>query len=502
VGSITRIARGILARISASAVLKKENSVMPSQENEKAMDGLLRRSLAHDSIASSDCPDAEFLAAYFDQSLGADEAAGYELHFSQCTRCREQLAAMARASGEQTADAALEPALVGARPAQAIALGHGRVDAQVKPSAPSAAPFEVKAPAGKSAESRWLNLKWLIPVAAMLVLGTFVFMRFASHETTIGLNNQVAMSKSAPPPQEQAALEPEKKAGDVGTPDKSAPKNQPSAAGKFSSPQSSARPAASAAPNSESTQTQSKENSPPRGGNASRSAVAATARPSQGTAGRASALQLQKQSGGVAAGAAVQEYRNAASEPAPPAPAPELNSSMPKIVVETDSVNAVKSPAPAPPPSAEQKSQAFGVTGQSPRGSTATKSLAKTKPAQARYAETVITTPDSDVFYRIATGGFVEISEDSGVTWQRQLLNPSAEFTAGSAPEPRICWLVSRSGIVFLTEDAKNWRQIPSPTSEDLIAVLAKSASNATVTSDDDRKWTTDDAGKNWHAVK
>ena len=473
---------------------------MPSQENEKAMDGLLRRSLAHDSIASGDCPDAEFLAAYFDQSLGADEAARYELHFSQCTRCREQLAAMARASGEQTADAALEPVLVGTRPAQAIASGPGRVAAQGKPA--SATPFEVKAPARKSTDSRWLNLKWLIPVAAMLVLVTFIFMRFPSHEATIGLNNQIAMSKSAPPPQEQAASESEKKASDVGASDKSALKNEPSAAGRRSSPQSSAKPAASAAPNSESTQTQGKENSPPRGDTASRSAVATTARSSQGTAGLTSTLQSQKQSGGVAAGAAVQEYRNAAAEPAPAAPAPELNASLPKIAVATDSANAVRSPAPAPSPSAERKSQAFGVTGQNLRGSTATNSLAKTKPAQARYTETVITTPDSDVFYRIAAGGFVEISENGGVTWQRQLLNPSAQFTAGSAPEPRICWLVGRSGIVFLTEDGKNWRQIPSPMSEDLIAVVAKSASNATVASDDDRKWTTDDAGKSWHAVK
>ena len=474
---------------------------MPSQENEKAMDGLLRRSLAHDSIASGDCPDAEFLAAYFDQSLGADEAAGYELHFSQCTRCREQLAAMARASGEQTADAALEPVLVGAQPAQAIASGPGRVAAQAKPA--SATPFEVKVPATrKSTDSRWLNLKLLIPVAAMLVLGTFIFMRFASHEATIGLNNQIAMSKSSPPPQELTASESEKKAGDVGAPDKGALKNEPSAAGKPSSLESSSKPDVSAAPRSESVQTQSKENSPLRGGTASRSAVATTARSSQGAAGRASAFQSQKQTAGAAAGAAVQRYREAASEPAPAAPAPELNASLPKIAVATDSADAVKSPAPAPPPSAERKSPAFGVTGQSLRGSTATNSLAKTKPAQARYTETVITTPDSDVFYRIATGGFVEISEDGGVTWQGQLLNPSAQFTAGSAPEPRICWLVGRSGIVFLTDDGKNWRQIPSPMSEDLIAVVAKSASNATVASDDDRKWATDDAGKSWHAVK
>jgi hypothetical protein len=179
-----------------------------------------------------------------------------------------------------------------------------------------------------------------------------------------------------------------------------------------------------------------------------------------------------------------------------------LNASLPKIVVETDSADAVKSPAPAPPPNAEQKSQALGVTSQSLRGSAPAKSLAKAKSAQETYTEIVISTPDPDVFYRIATGGYVEISEDGGVTWQRQLLNPSAEFTAGSAPEPRICWLVGRSGIVFLTEDGKNWRKLPSPTSDDLVVVVAKSASTATVTSNDNRKWTTDDAGENWRQAK
>jgi hypothetical protein len=479
---------------------------MPSQENEKAMEGLLRRSLAHDSVASGDCPDAEFLAAYFDQSLGIDEAARYELHFSQCTRCREQLAAMARANAEQAADAALEPALAGARPAQAIALKPGRPAAQAKSNVPSAAPLEIRVPARRSPDQRWPNrwfeLRWLIPVAATLVIGTFVFMRFASHEKTVGLNNQVAMSKSAQPPQEQAAPETEKKADELGAQDESAPKNQPSAAPLAPRSQSSAKTAASAAPRSESTQTQNKETSSLRGGTASRTVVVPTPSVSQGAAGRASAFQSQKQTGGAVAGAAVQKYREPASEPAPPAPAPELNASMPAMVVETDSADAVKSPAPAPPANAEEKSQVFEATGQGLRGSAATKSLAKTKPTQAHYTERVITTPDPDVFYRIATSGFVEISEDGGAAWQRQLLNPSAEFTAGSAPEPRICWLVGRSGTIFLTEDGKNWRQIPSPTPEDLVAVVASSASNAAVTANDKRKWSTDDAGKNWRPAK
>jgi hypothetical protein len=477
---------------------------MPSQDHENAMDGLLRRSLARDSAARGVCPDAELLAAYFDQALGADEVAGYELHFSTCARCREQLAAMVRANAGQQlhpADLALEPALAGARPVPAITLDAARTQAQAKPAV-FIAHSETKLAQRKSPDARWLDLRWLIPVAAMLVLGTFVFMRFASHETTIG-PNQVAMSKSAPPPQDQTVPEPEKKASDAAMPDKSAPKTQPPSATTTSRLQHSAKPAASAPSNSESPREQRNEDSYLRGGTASRSAPAATPSPSRATAGRASAFHSQKQVGGISAGAAGQGDRNAASEPAPAAPPPELNASLPSIVVATSSADAVKSPAPAPPPTAEQKSQAFGLAGRSNlHTSTAAKSLAKTKPAEERYTETVIPTPDSDIFYRTAKGGFVEVSEDGGVTWQGQLLNPSAEFTAGSAPEPRICWLVGRSGIVFLTEDGKNWQKPPSPTSEDLVAVIAKSASNATVTATDDRKWSTDDAGKTWHPVK
>jgi hypothetical protein len=475
---------------------------MPSQDNENAMDGLLRRSLARDSAAASDCPDAELLAAYFEQSLGADEVAGYELHFSTCPRCREQLAAMARASTEQILqpDLALEPALVGARPAQVIALDAARIPAQAKPAA-SPARSETKFPERKSPDARWLDLRWLIPVAAMLVLGTFVFIRFASREKTIGLNNQVAMTKPVQPPQEQTAPEPEKAASDVGTLKKTAPTNQSSPKSTTSRLRSSAKPAASAESNSEPARTQRNEDQSVRGGAASRNTPTASPRFSQAAGGRASSVP--RQSAGAISSARVHEYQKAASEPAPAAPAPELNASMAKIPVASDSAEALKSPAPAPPPSAETKSQAFGLAGRGNfHSSTAAKSAPKEKPAEEGYTETVIPTPDSDVFYRTARGGLVEISEDGGVTWQDQLLNPSAEFTAGSAPEPRICWLVGRSGIVFLTEDGKSWRKLPSPTSEDLVVVVAKSASSATVTANDDRKWSTDDAGKRWHPVK
>src|ERR1700722_1297136 len=83
---------------------------MAVRDDDKVMAGLLRRTLASSpkpGVASGvgdasgsrgdDCPTADILAAYYEHSLDADESSCYELHFSQCALCREQLAAMARA---------------------------------------------------------------------------------------------------------------------------------------------------------------------------------------------------------------------------------------------------------------------------------------------------------------------------------------------------------------------------------------------------------------------
>ncbi len=62
------------------------------------MAGLLRRNLAGDAGAGNDCPAPDILAAYFENSLDPEETALYELHFSQCPSCREQLTSLARAN--------------------------------------------------------------------------------------------------------------------------------------------------------------------------------------------------------------------------------------------------------------------------------------------------------------------------------------------------------------------------------------------------------------------
>ena len=459
---------------------------MASQDHEKAMDGLLRRSLARDTAAKADCPDAELLAAYYERSLGADEVAGYDLHFSQCTRCREQLAAMAHADAGQEARVEFEePVLVGARNADVRSVA--RATAAANAPKPAQASPETKPRAPRI----WLDLRWLAPVAAVLVLGTFVFMRFASRGWNIGfgINNEVAVSSPSPARREQPA--PTEAARESEAIKKSAESNPPADSGGPSAAPASAG-VASNAPSAPKSKPVRKEEAPSSrasapSGNTSLAASQHVHAAANAASGSRSVFRPPIN------GVAIQ--RGYSPETPPDVPAPEPSKALSNIPIAADS--AESAPAPPPATTTEQKS----VAGRNGVRGGAISSFGKMKTAQ-QHSKVMIATPDADVLYRTPGGGFIEISEDGGATWQRQLLDPSAEFTAGSAPEPRICWLVGRSGIVFLTEDGQSWRKLPSPTSEDLVVVVAKSASSATVTASDNQRWSTDDAGKNWHPVK
>src|SRR3984885_9805973 len=73
------------------------------EKRDQASADLLRRTLASSEVVGApgsqadDCPDPEILAAYSERALDADETVRCELHFSKCARCRDELAAMARA---------------------------------------------------------------------------------------------------------------------------------------------------------------------------------------------------------------------------------------------------------------------------------------------------------------------------------------------------------------------------------------------------------------------
>jgi photosystem II stability/assembly factor-like uncharacterized protein len=116
----------------------------------------------------------------------------------------------------------------------------------------------------------------------------------------------------------------------------------------------------------------------------------------------------------------------------------------------------------------------------------------------ATSARTLIRTPDPQVLWRFSGGRFVERSSDAGATWRVQWTTASAHLVAGAAPTSDSCWLVGRGGMILLTTDGKNWKTITPPADADFVSVVATDAASATVTSTDNRKFTTSDSGKHW----
>ena len=73
-----------------------------------------------------------------------------------------------------------------------------------------------------------------------------------------------------------------------------------------------------------------------------------------------------------------------------------------------------------------------------------------------------------------------------------------AALVAAAAPSISTCWAVGAGGTVLLTDDGDRWESRPFPEKADLVAVDARSAHEATVTTRDGRRFTTTDRGSTW----
>ena len=117
---------------------------------------------------------------------------------------------------------------------------------------------------------------------------------------------------------------------------------------------------------------------------------------------------------------------------------------------------------------------------------------------QTMAALAEIASTDPAVRWRIA-GASVARSTDAGQSWVTQTTGTEAPLLAGSAPSASVCWIVGRTGTVLLTTDAATWQRLefPDPTA-DLVAVTARDARSATVTTATGRTYRTDDGGRTW----
>jgi|SRR5580658_1347990 hypothetical protein len=493
---------------------------MAAREEDKAMAGLLRRSLAQDAGAGSgsgDCPEPEILAAYFDHALDAEETAPYDLHFSRCSVCREQLAAMARAGGVSDADAA-----------------------------------------EKNTTGAWAWLtgpRWLMPAAAALVALLAITGIALRMRKPVVPTNELAMARpDAVPPASSPPLTTPVPATNSASLPENAPATGAASSALVTTDKSAARPSAPVAsgpdaegvPIARSPSGASREPGTPsrvvtRANSAARAgAVSGAGGASDAKSAAAGATQPQEQkpasqtspgmvrgamragsagsaSGGAAGGSVSSADQTVTvTEAAPALEAAEPTKVLPAKKAETDS-DSYKSDSQlsveaetVPPSNARNSKKAATAAVAAPAqamnlaASQTTEAAGLAKLQQAQISSNLmnlqIQTPDPKVSWMIA--GTIEKSEDGGATWKLESPETRARIMAGSAPSVKICWLVGEHGTILRTTNGAHWKTINPPAETDFVRVEATDASTATVTALDGRRFSTSDGGKSWNSVK
>jgi hypothetical protein len=415
------------------------------------MAGLLRRSLATTAPAQGECPGTDLLAAYYERSLGSDEMSHCEAHISRCSRCREELAMMARTEPD---------------------------------------------PKGVTSYVWLWNWRFVTSAAAALLILTIW-----------GVRRSALIPAGSQPPDEPLVA--------MSRPDSQPGARAESGTEQNSPPQSPQFPALSRAPqsgvarNSRSqgeiekfsprlqatqpaepniTQERSPQDLPAVGSDTDQLKIRQEA-------------QVADQDSVLAKRKALDEKSASASEPALSASgtmggAAAVPSSSAKTeggVTAGNLASRADVVTRARPPETKQ-TPAVSAAG----GFGAANDVMLTQPAEQRSAQTIIRTPDPKVLWRIAGGGFVERTENGGSTWHGQLPESNAHLTAGVAPTTRVLWVVGENGLILLTKDATHWKKIPPPIPANFVSVEAKTSSSAIVTSADGRRFSTSDRGKKW----
>jgi hypothetical protein len=501
---------------------------MAAREEDKAMAGLLRRSLAQYAGAGSgeNCPEPEILAAYFDHALDVEETARYDLHFSRCSVCREQLAAMARAGGVGDADAA-----------------------------------------GKKIEGAWAWLtgpRWLMPAAAMLVVLLAITGIALRMRKPVAPTNEIAMARPGAEPSANSAT-----VTTPAPPTNSAPSPEAAlSSGAASYARNASHTDAAGAPVAPSESAPSRElgaGLPPRtvshantatrgrelsrvgvmGGSAAKSAAAPVMQPESlkpapqasprmvrgamraGSAGNASGAvggAASGSGGGVGAGAVNSADQTVTvTEAAPPLDAADAAKVIPEKKEEEDSVkrDTAVSAEVAPQPNARKARSAATTSGARAAGaaapaqsakamnlaaSTTMEAAALAKMQQAQISSNLlnlqIQTPDWKIVWMITGADAIEKSQDGGATWKLEHLETHARIIAGAAPSVKICWLVGEGGTILRTTNGAHWKTIKPPEETAFVRVEATDALTATVTALDGRRFSTSDGGKSWNNVK
>jgi hypothetical protein len=431
---------------------------MSARQDDKSFQRMMQGAAGSSARPPADCPDPEILAAYCEQSLGATERVRCEEHFSNCLRCQSQLAALVCSEPDPL-------------PSREWLKDWRHAWSEAVPAAARSAPASVATSPGVAsgrlvAKPRlaWLThwhyaWRWVVPAGALAAaFALWVAVRPPSHslDRLVALKKEVAVATATPPnPAAPRAEEMNKAVGNT-------PPLSPPPASK-------------------------------------KSAVA-----SSHTKGRINAAFLEKKAEPFAAPPAGLSV--AAAPAAREEKVDKPTASDQSTVAGAAPRSAEVSPSPEPTPlrvlpNATQQRANVAAGNVVTQGSINGRSgLALMATDQSNWV--LVPARGGKTLWRIGPAGVIESSTDLGLTWQGQFADEKESLLAGWSPSGQVCWVVGRGGTVLRTTDGQHWQRVTSPAAVDLTAVTAKNAQKATVTTADQRKFTTADGGQSWKAVK
>jgi hypothetical protein len=456
---------------------------MPSDDRDRQLERALARHLRSDAIDAA-CPDAETLAAYHERTLSLGEVAQWKQHMAECARCQETLNLVEESNvlqgSEEENRKMLE--LVGGKFAAAAAVSHMPLNEGVPAALPSRDPAATQTP------KRAAALRWVVPVGA-LAAGLLVWVgvretqqnkAMKSAQLEVAQNRPSVSSapvaaapapKTALPDEYQSAQAKSRSLDELRTQDTPLSMTKPAGALNKKSATGGAAPVLSVPTLDKEKREQD-----------------------------AKAFKDLSASIMAPAPTAPRDVNNYAAQnrEVPPTQNPPATPAGARGVTPNEARNAGRmlgqqnqvARAPA------QKTETLEVT---VVGGALSQSMGDVLPEGG----TIIVAPNDAYSWRVGANGKIEHSTDNSRTWMLQKSGVTTDLTAGSATSGKVCWVVGKAGTVLLTTDrGKHWKQLTSPTKEDLGGVNAVDDKRASVwTVSHSQSFETNDGGATWSPV-
>lgn len=393
---------------------------------------------AADAARDTECPDADWLALYVEQELGASDRARVAPHLVSCERCQAIVAAYERAS-------------VGA---------------------PQEIPvFAAPEPeAGRGGLAGWLA-GWRVLVPAASLVGVMVV------AVWIGRGPADEVAESA---RKAEGLESTRQAQVA---DPAAP-TEPRTADNFVAPRAAV---GSVPPTPGNTRERARglaqQAAPAQAvGGVARDTAAAPA--SRADAPFADAAPEARAKAVTPPPPVVRQEAATAEREAPAASVAEAVSAPPVLAPVASSDVAGGRPVPAP------------AAGAAAPAAPATPAVARRQSAVSGADDATEMFAVPPAAWR-AREGAVERSRDNGTTWQRIATPAGVSVIAVASPSPAVCWAIAEHAVVRTTDGA-TFTHEPVPTSERLTVITASDAMNAVITTASGARFVTANGGRTW----